>query len=271
MHSLSLLLAAGLTTIASAAPAWTECPSGSSYYVCAKNGFSGCINYDPCNMDTAPAAIPAGGPAVTSTTKPAPSSVSKLPVSSSPTATIPSNTPRPKTPGKCESFNPTLYYVFPDQPSVSLPNSTYFWLSSDNGSKNKRDIVALWDLPEDAKNCGLSWVVPPRENNFAFAVSATIRAYDIDLKGKKTIFDTIGTKDVSFEKVKDLVAEKSAMGSDTTNWPQLTETGASGGSGSTAKCGGQVALYFSLDQQGQQGATIIGQKEGHGYYLTYDC
>jgi len=259
MQYFSVLLAATLTGAVSAMPAWQECPAGTSYFVCASPSFKGCCSVDACHLGYCP-----DGAKTTQATR-----VEIQPIASS-TSAFPM-TSTPAVPKRCNKFVPEMRNVFPDRPKESSNKTDFFWVSQDQDGKNKRNQVMIFrDVPKSSKNCGLSWTVPNRDRNFAYAQTGYLAIQELKLDGK-TFEEKVG-KEVTYEKVKGLVNTEARLGADTTNWPQLGENGTHS-AGSPKACGGDIAFLVEVGGKVDKnaGAVIIGQKEGHGFYITYEC
>ena len=275
MHYLPVVIAAALAGAVSAAPqpqygyAWVECPAGTYYSACYKTGFYGCCSVDACQLDWCPddnAPIRPDGDGSASNVAAPPKSKTNPPKNNAPPPAKQSS--KPSSPKTCQSFVTSNYNVFPDQPQESTANSTFLWVSQDSNGRNRRDQVMVFSgVPATAKNCQLRWTVPDKERIFAFAHNGLMEVYPLKLDNKK-FKDVLGEKKITWDSVKGLKPEKNSGTADTTNWPQV-EPARLHLVGALPTCGTEIAVLLSL--KGEQGAVIIGQKEGHGFFVEYDC
>ncbi|KAF2194490.1 hypothetical protein K469DRAFT_705950 [Zopfia rhizophila CBS 207.26] len=265
MHFCTLLAATALTGFAAAAPApevpGGGCPIGTHFYTCFKNGFRGCCSIDPCDLPSCPSTQTP--PTTTLIPSVVATSISSVPTTSS------TGKPGECTPGQRVSlYNPTMHTIFREKPDVVVNTTNFFYVTQDEGGKNKRDQVMVFkNIPAGAKDCSLLWAAAPTGTNFGYFKTGLTQVFSVKLDGKK--FDEI-VPEVSYEKVKPITGER-VGGADFTFWPQSTqETDHTVGD---AACASEMAFTVDLvgGSPGQEGSVVIEQDERTGWYIEYAC
>ncbi|PLB35978.1 uncharacterized protein BDW47DRAFT_109549 [Aspergillus candidus] len=215
-----LTAAAGLLSVATALPAYsgsslsarddTQCPVGTAYYVCYINDFRGCCSVDPCAMKEG----------------------------------CPDNKPQPEEPETCQPgkktqvFQPKMKTLQEGKPPVSTPN--FHILKS---ATEEQQQTMAFDLPQEAKECTLTWVVPEKsKRTFRAGSNALVDVYSVGENAER-----VGQAEFSF-------------------WPDLEE--------------GHEAVVGSMDCQQARNLRVelvkndevyIEQNSYTGWAIEYTC
>lgn len=217
---------------------WKDCSAGTSYYVCANNGFKGCCTVDPCALPACPS-----------------SDYKSPPINPNTTAPI-------CAPGVHKLYSTSLHTIQPAKPDEEIFSSkngplNYFISNSGPGeeSATSEQVAIFSGIPASAKKCQINWSVAAERT---FTVSGN------GLTDVCTLKSPIPEK-ITYNTVQAAVGVK--VGSaDFTNWPQ--SVGVQNHLVGSVDCSSDLALKLAIVNVGE---VLLTPTPDTGFYVEYEC